>query len=216
MITFKKWLISEQEEDRESKKIRLKSLMDQAKILADKGGLTYEESITFRKLMGEISSLKYDLVKEPKIEDIIPANQRDSTLSPNVVFTARQDLRKNKYVFLAIEDAAAGSGFNAETAVDDIVRGRNPNVDFRQFYDTFARTRDALRREFGPAIKLYRAEGLQRTKPTQNWATTESYAKQFGSRVISKDIPIENILAVNVGLRGNYHELIVGLPPSVR
>jgi len=62
-------------------------------------------------------------------------------------------------------------------------------------------------------MHLYRAEGMQRKKATQNWATTREYAQQFGGNVIERDIPVDNILAVNVG-NGNYHEVIVGKPPQ--
>ena len=53
-------------------------------------------------------------------------------------------------------------------------------------------------------------------KPTQNWATTENFVSKFletpgyeGAQIVSKEIPIEQIVAVNVNRNGAYHELIV-------
>ena len=37
----------------------------------------------------------------------------------------------------------------------------------------------------------------------------EEYARQFGNKIVSAEIPVDKIIAVNVGTRGKYHELIV-------
>ena len=51
-------------------------------------------------------------------------------------------------------------------------------------------------------------------KPTTNWATTKEFAQQFGDNIIKKQIPVDNILAVNVSKNGEYHEIIVGNVPN--
>lgn len=197
--------------ERKAKKDRYNRILSEVKKFPP--SLTKEEAQRYAILAKELASLRYDLVRSPRIEDIQPPEQRKSIMPSELVLTARQDLRSNKDIFLAIADASNGVWFDQETAIDDIVRGRNPNISFAQLYNSFSNTREALRSKFGNTIRLFRAEGKQKAKPTQNWATTEEYARQFGNNVISKDIPIDNIIAVNVGLSGNYHELIVGEPP---
>lgn len=201
--------------ERQGKKDRYNRILSEMKKFPP--SLTKEEAQRYTILAKELESLRYDLVRSPRIEDIQPPEQRKSIMPSELVLIARQDLRSSKDIFLAIADASNGVWFDQETAIDDIVRGRNPNISFAQLYNSFSNTssntREALRSKFGNTIRLFRAEGKQKAKPTQNWATTEEYARQFGNNVISKDIPIDNIIAVNVGLSGNYHELIVGEPP---
>ena len=199
------------DEERKAKKDRYNQILSEMKKFPP--SLTKEEAQRYTILAKELESLRYDLVRSPRIEDIQPPEQRKSIMPSELVLTARQDLRSSKDIFLAIADASNGVWFDQETAIDDIVRGRNLNISFVQLYNSFRGTREALRSKFGNTIKLFRAQGKQKAKPTQNWATTEEYARQFGNNVISKDIPVENIIAVNVGLSGNYHELIVGEPP---
>ena len=67
---------------------------------------------------------------------------------------------------------------------------------------------------YGEIITLYRAEGRQINKPTQNWASTKEGAMQYGSHVIKREIPIDNILALNTGISGKYEEFIVGKKPE--
>ena len=95
--------------------------------------------------------------------------------------------------------------FDADTAVDDIIAGRNPEVSREQFMATFTATRKALAAKFGDTITLYRAEsGKQRAKPTQNWASTKQLATQFGpaASVISRKVSVDDIAALVVGLSG--------------
>lgn len=200
--------------DEESARDRIRSLQTEIGTLAAKGGLTAKEAARFRVLSGEANSLRFDIAKPLDPAKIPTPQDRKSTLPNNIVLTARNDLLANKGVYTPIIDAAIGVSHNAETAVDDVIKGKNPDVSPRQFYDTFAATRSAMKAHYGDTIRLFRAISEQRAKPTTNWATTEEYAKQFGPRVISKDVPIDDILAVNVGLGGRYHEIIVGNRPT--
>jgi len=101
-----------------------------------------------------------------------------------------------------------------DTAIDQIISGKNANVSAQQFYDAFDATRDTMRKHYGETVKLFRATGAQKTKATTNWATTEAFAKKFGGNIISKEIPIDEVIAVNVGVNGKYHEIIVGKKPK--
>ena len=153
--------------------------------------------------------IMFMLDKPLTADKFTPAEARKSTLSPEVVMAAHQDLLKNKDIYTAITNAAAGVHLNANTPVDDIILGLNPKVSASDLFHAFSSTREALRRQYGDSVPAHRAVGLQKSKPTENWATTSDYAAQFGPRVVQKDIPIDKIVAVNVGLKGNYHELIV-------
>lgn len=198
---------------REETVARIKELQKQAKVFSDKGSLTAAEAKQFRALMAEANSLRFDISKPLVPEKIKSPAKRQSTLSTETVMTAHQDLMANKESYSAITDAAIGVSHNAETAVDKIVRGKNRKISFADFYDTFANTRDALRKQFGDTITLYRATTKQRAKPTTNWATTKEAAAHYGDNIISQEVPIDNVIAVNTGPTGNYHEVIVGEPP---
>lgn len=166
----------------------------------------------YKRLLTEAASLSYDIATPMRPSDV--KEGRNSTLGADVIATAHNDLLRNRAVYDAINEAAAGVYYNQDTAVDDIVAGKNPSLSRDAFREAFAATREALRRQFGDTVTLYRAQGQQKTKPTQNWASTRSYAEQFGDRVEERSIPVDDILAVNVGARGRYEELIVETRPK--
>lgn len=194
---------------REGQLQRLKELRSLAEPLANKGGLTASEAYRFKELNAEANSIRFDLQKPLDVSKIGTPQERRSTLANETVATARNDLMRNKEVYTPIVESASGVSHNADTSVDDVLNGKNPKVSERQLYDAFNDTREALRKQFGDTITLFRAEGKQRAKATQNWATTREYAKQFGSKIISKQVPVDDIIAVNVGPSGKYHEVIV-------
>jgi len=175
------------------------------------GNLPSEASAKYRELSSKVRDIEYDLTRDRPItaEKIKPAAERKSTLSPDVIITAQSDLVKSKPVYDAVWEAAEGVSHNSDTAIDRIMQGDNPNISPEQFYDAFAATREALRREHGETITLYRAEGLQKDKATKNYATTEEYARQFGDNITKKEVPIDDVVAVNVSANGNYHEIVV-------
>lgn len=99
-----------------------------------------------------------------------------------------------------------------------------------EIYKAFEATRKLLRDKFGDTITLYRAEHVDEadrrveegSKTTLNWASKPQAElfldEQFGKReIISKEIPVDDIVAVNVGTKGKYEEFVVvnreaGLP----
>lgn len=199
--------------DRDALKNRHAELLPKINELGKKGSLTASEAKQYQDLTGDLHSVMFDLAKPLSIDKVPSEADRKSTLSPAVVVAAQHDLLKNKDAYMAITSAAAGVHFAANTAVDDIVAGKNSKIDAKTFRDTFAASRDALRKQYGDTVPCFRAEGKQGAKQTQNWATTREFAAQFGSNITQKNVPVDDVLAVNVGLRGKYHELIVASQP---
>jgi len=194
------------------RRARIKELIEQAKPFVEKEGLTPSEAAEFKALSKEIRDIQFSLVKPLDVTKIKSAVDRKSTLTPEVIGVAHSELIKDKAIFEVLVEGSEGVAFDAFTPADRILARQNPDISPRQLYNAFQSTRDVLRQQHGDTIKLFRATGKQIEKPTTNWATTEAFAKQFGEDVISREIPIDNVIAVNVGLRGNYHELIVGQP----
>lgn len=192
---------------------KIKALIAEAKPLADKGGLTAAEGARYGNLMRQAHDLQFEIARPLNKEKLPSEVERKSTLSSDIVATAQDDLRRNKSVYDAILDAATGVAFNKNTAIDQIMLGLNRAISPQKLYETFNATRDALRAHFGDTIPLFRAEGRQMEKPTKNWATTPEYAAQFGDNIIERRIPVDDVVAVNVGLNGRYHEIIVGEKP---
>ena len=193
---------------------RIKALSLQAKSFAEKGGLTRAEAVQFRALMGQANSLRFDITRPLTLEQIPSEAERQSTLSARTTLTAREDLMRDKNVYTPIMDAAIGVSHNADTAVDEVMLGKNRDVSPDQFYRAFDATRAALRAQFGDTIHLFRATTQQKAKATTNWATTREFAASFGNNIVEKDVPVTNVLAVTVSPTAKYHEVIVGTPPS--
>ena len=181
---------------------------------AKQGGLTDAQAAEVEKLSEEQSEINFTISAPTKPEKVLPQSETNSTLSPDVVVAAFNDKLSNKEAYMAIDKAFTGTYFDADTPVDDIMNGNNENITPQEFYDTFANTREELRKQYGDTIPLYRAEGKQKEKYTKNWATTEAFVKQFGDNIVQKDIPVENVIAINVFKTGKYHEVIVGNPPE--
>src|ERR1051326_4519566 len=198
--------------NRADKIARYKVLAAKIKPLADKEYLTPREAHTYEKLNNEAIDLRFEITR-PLTSDRVKADDK-STLSPEVVITAHNDMHKNKSIYKALMSAAAGAAYNADTAIDYIMNGYNTEVSPSDFYHQFDNTRAALHAQYGDTVPLFRAEGKQKPKATTNWATTYAFAQQFGPRVVQKNIPIANIIAVNIAGNGRYHELIVGAPPA--
>lgn len=199
--------------DRPALIAKRKALMEEMRPLAEKGTMSGSEARRFMELGNEISGVMFDLVTtKPFTGDKIKTEaERMSTLPKDIVMTAHADVFGNRDVFMALSNAAFGTQNAAETEVDKLYR-TNPG----KLYNRFNATREALRSKFGNTMKLYRAEGKQMDKPTKNWATTRAYAAQFGSKIIERDVPIDEIIAVNVDPVGNYHEMIVGKRPITK
>jgi hypothetical protein len=177
-------------------------------------GLTTKEAKKYSALMMEAEGIRFDLRKELDVAKIPSEKERDSAVPAPIVKIASDELVADRGVFDAIAEAAAGTFFGQDTAVDKVMNGENPNITPNQFYDTFNKTREALRERFGDTIKLYRAVGKQKEKATQNWHSTKKGASQYGKKVVEKDVPIDDIVALNVGSTGRYEEFIVGKKPA--
>lgn len=125
--------------------------------------------------------------------------------------TVRQDMIKNKEMYMAIASAQHGVAFGDttnDTAVDSLYN-RNPD----KTYKVFEPTRAMLRKKYGDTITLYRVPTAQTAKATVNMTSTKSnaeqYAKLYGRKVESVKVPVNDVLAVNVSRSGGYEEFIV-------
>ncbi len=173
-----------------------------------RGGLTLEEGKEFAKLAAEAQTIRFELHEPLDISKVLSQTDRKSNLPSEIVQIANSDLFRNKDVYDVITSASSGVQFNAFTAVDRVLQGKSGVVNRQQLYAAFNDTRAALRKQFGSAIKLYRAVGEQIKKPATNWASTKELAQQYGDKIIEKNVPVDNVLAVNVG-NGKYEEFIV-------
>jgi hypothetical protein len=192
----------------EAKKQELKEIKIQLDVLVKKnnlnGGLNSVDAIKYQQLTSIAKSLVFELAKPINIETLPSESDRESTLPAEIVKIAQSELLSDKRIYDAISEAACGVYFNSNTPVDIILEKGEIDI-----YSAFNNTREALKKQFGGVVKLYRAVGNQRDKLTTNWATTKSFASKFGNNVIEMLIPVEKILAVNTGISGKYHEIIV-------
>ena len=202
--------------ERKEKIAERKELIAQGNALlaSSKTELVGSAATIFEAIGRKISELGFDLDRELNFSRIDTPEKRQSTLTPDTIGVIHQDYMRSKPIYMAISEAATGVRKNADTAVDKILLGKDRSVTPQELYDNFSSTRDALRAQYGDTIKLYRAEGKQKQKPTKNWATTREFAENFGDNISEVDISIENIVAVNVGTKGNYHEIIVTDPKA--
>jgi hypothetical protein len=191
-------------------------------------GATSEQAKRYIELAKERSSLLFYYFKQwPKAfqrshpippESIKPAAQRlNSKITADEAAIAHKALLSDEDIYMAIEEAHYGVYAGRETALDKVIRNKNPKISKQKLYDTFAPVRNSLRQKYGDTIHLYRAiarpgESLARKdieKPTRNWASSREQASQYGTKIIEEDVPVENILALNVGIAGNRDEFIV-------
>ncbi len=191
-----------------------RKLIDEAKVLGAKGDLTREEARLYGDKQKQISEVDYQLASPGDPAKVASPEESKSALAPATVVAAYEDTLRSRPVFMALREAAAGVTFNADTAIDKIMLGQNPEISAQQFYDTFQNTRDALRAQFGDTLTLYRSEGKQKAKATQNWATTREFAEQFGDNIKIAQVPVDDVVGAFVNRNGKYHELIVGAPPG--
>jgi len=208
------------DEGRKQKIARRKEVRIQLEAIYSKYGADLEGKIATKyvALGREFSELTFDLRPKINPEKIKSPEERKSTLTLETIKAIHNDMYKNKTAFLAIDEAAHGTFQSANTAVDNIVEGKNRAISPVEFYGLFSDTRNALRKQYGDTITLYRSEGQQKAKATKNYATTREAAQEYfdlqkGTRVIKLITPIENVIAANVTGNGNYHEIIVGEPP---
>jgi len=202
----------ENESTDEEKKQRFKQLQSQINDLihSTQGNLTAKEAEQYKKMSKEMDEINYHFYKPVTPEKLKP--HPDNALPLDIIATAWNEILANKNVYDVIRSAAAGAGFDKFTDVDEVLLGINPVLTQEDLYNAFSQTRRKLKEKYGDTIKLYRATTKQMNKPTTNWATTPGFAQQFGKKVISREIPIDKIVAVHVNRKGTYHEVIVKEP----
>ena len=164
-------------------------------------------------LNAQIDSKEYDLHKQLSptfsAEKWNPNGNTD--LSKEEGEIARQDLLRNKEIYMAIKSAEHGIKYDEKTfntAVDDLYAEKPKKV-----YDNFKDTRAMLKNKYGDTVTLYRAGTEQTAKATQNMTTNrknaQQYADIYGSKVQSMKVPVKDILCVNISRSGNYEEVLV-------
>lgn len=200
----------------EQRKARIEEIKREILPLASKGNLSREEGARYSKLGMELETHRFEMRagRGLKLELIKPMQERGSAIPSEIVKIASDELASNRAAFDALTEASLGVRINQDTAVDVIMNGENENVSPSDLYSAFDRTREALRQQFGDTIVLYRAHGKQKQKATQNWHSTEAGAREYGSNVERREIPVDDVIAMNVGLRGAYEEFVVGKNPS--
>lgn len=180
------------------------------------GTLNQKDAIMYASLMREAQGIQFELRagRGIKLETIPSMESRKSAIPSDIVKIASDELALNRTVHDIVGEVAQGVYHNQDTAVDDVFNGKNKDVTPQEFYAAFEKTRQALRQKFGDTIELYRAQGKQRDKYTQLWASSKEIAGNYGSNIEKRSIPIDNILALNVGLRGGYEEFFIGKKPE--
>ncbi len=162
---------------------------------------------------------KLDEVEYALYQQMAPAVKKDENwkgsgitdLTKEDAVTVRQDMLKNKNMYMAIKNAEHGVFYGsqtADTAVDSLYR-QNP----LSTYKIFEPTRKMLKAKYGDTMTLYRVQTAQTAKPTFNMTSTKAnaqqYAQLYGGKVESFKVPVRNILAVNIARNGKYEEFIV-------
>lgn len=166
------------------------------------------------ELQRKLDEAEYELYQQ-----MAPAVKKDENwkgsgitdLTKEDAATVREDMLKNKNMYMAIKSASHGVSYGSETAdtaVDSLYR-QNPLGT----YKIFEPTRKMLRDKYGDTMTLYRVQTAQTAKPTFNMTSTKAnaqqYAQLYGGKVESFKVPVRDILAVNVARNGAYEEFIV-------
>lgn len=168
------------------------------------------------ELQRKFDEAEYNLYSHPSMA---PAVKKDENwkgsgitdLTKEDAITVRQDMLKNKNMYMAIQSAAHGVAYGsqtADTAVDSLYNS-NP----LSTYKLFEPTRKMLKRKYGDTMTLYRVPTAQTAKATYNMTSTKAnaqqYAQMYGGKVQSFKVPVRDILAVNLARNGGYEEFIV-------
>ena len=205
--------------DKETLKSLRKDLMSKrndllSKHMASDGSIPVKYAKQFESMNNELDEIEYELFSQ-----LSPVVNKDENWKGNGITaltreqagTVREDLLKNKQMYLAVASAAHGvwhSDKTFDTLVDKFYLS-NPVLA----YSIFNPTREMLKKQFGDTITLYRAGTKQTKKVTVNMTSTkqnaEQYAKAYNSSVTAVKVPIDSILAVNISRTGAYEEFII-------
>lgn len=142
----------------------------------------------------------------------------------DVFAQAKKDIRNSDELKYRLTGNVSMVHVGRQNGIDRIFDDRRDIETAREAYGAFAKTRDILRQKFGNTIKLWRAqvrEDIIDDKNTLYWSTKE-FSKNFtkeGGKLgksnidkdfISKDIPVDDIIAVFVPEdRDGYYEFVV-------
>lgn len=206
------------------------------KLLETRLGRSHAQDYKETKMRLEMFT--YDLVKKrpnifpersfppETIEDMPDSQRLNSKITPELATVAHKALLKDRDIYETIlkayqstttETLESGAVRSRHTFIDDAVNGKKDDVSYKEFYETFEPVRKHLKETFGDTITLYRATARTEDevhaegddKPTRNFASSREQAMQYGTRIIKEEVPIENILALNVAMRGMTDEFIV-------
>lgn len=172
---------------------------------------------------GKLRNLREKFGVPYESPQVIPKQQvRDFEMDDDVVTASQNDMTNAPFgVGSAIRAASEGVIVGAQTEVDrafDIEKqAKGIGESGKRIYDAFNNTREVLKGKYGNTVRLWRAQGntkLIQNKHTLNWASKEQAMKHMGhegenQKLISKDVPIDDIIAVNTGKYGTYEEFIV-------
>lgn len=199
---------------------RLKDLRQEYKdfyeSMADEDGymeLDASEARELRRLQDAIDETTYELHKQlnPVVSDDKWKGQNITALTREEAEIARKDMLKNKSMFLAISSAQHGVFYGDSTWDTEVDKLYNNNPT--STYNIFKNTRDMLQKKYGDTMTLYRVQTQQTPKATVNMTSTranaEQYAREYGGKVESIQVPVKDILAVNITRTGAYEEFIV-------
>ena len=210
------------DEEKEARKTALKSVKQARKDFLiqhqselESGELDIDSPIVeeYKRLGEEAIDAEYEAhrVMPPIMTDETKWKQGISALTREEAIVARKDMLADKDMYKAIQMASMGTSYGnstMNTEVDDLYES-NPD----KYYSTFAKTRDVLREKYGDTITLYRAGTGATAKATVNMASTEmnanQYADWYGTKVSKQEVPVDNILAVNISRNGGYEEFII-------
>ncbi len=180
----------------------------------EEGVIENERDIqSLMKIQDRLDSVEYDLFNQlsPTVSEEKWKGKGITDLTRDDAITVRQDMLKNRDMYMAIASAAHGVSFNSttsDTAVDSLYKS-NPN----KIYKIFEPTRKMLRQKYGDTMTLYRVPTSATAKTTINMTSSKSNAQQYadiyGGKVQSIKVPVADILAVNLKRTGGYEEFIV-------
>lgn len=146
-------------------------------------------------------------------------------LPQNIIDIAKEELINSKHnydVITSAQGVVVGSQTNMDSHFDKAKQSWRWDAD--EMYDSFTKTRKALSDKYGSHITLYRFQGNEsiiKNKHTLNWVHSDSMREAFSKmfkdyeefgdyrELIKKEVPIKDIIALNVGEHGRYEEFIV-------
>lgn len=180
----------------------------------EEGVLTNEKDIrTMLDMQQKLNELEYNIFTQlsPTVSEKNWKGEGITDLTRDEAAVVRQDMLKNKEMYMAIASAAHGvsyGGTTDDTAVDSLYKS-----DPSKVYRIFASTRDMLKKKYGDTITLYRVPTSQTSKATINMTSTRQnanqYAELYGGKVRTFKVPVKDVLAVNIRRGGTYEEFII-------